>query len=325
MAAVCLTGCRGRRTPSALLSELSGKTDSLLAKARTNAALEVLGGALDQPRYGTVRPEIIVRMLQIHFANGDTLAAAERYELSASAYPGAAQNAFTGVQAHLEGRNRQEDMVAWSMLLLGKNLPADALRRAWIYLAQTTQRNLYAHKADEPARVESESLDFIEWLLARAVLEADRAHAAALLLDGCFLANDFGRAAKALANGLPLKDEARRDMLAVKISAHQALSEGRRADAIALFREFMELLEPDRDFIDPLSGTRVTSRYVLGLNAARIGGLWSELGESERSRAACREAGEHYRLALRDVEPGSDEYRQIESSVARLPEFAGGD
>jgi hypothetical protein len=60
----------------------------------------------------------------------------------------------------------------------------------------------------------------------------------------------------------------------------------------------------------------------LGINAARIGGLWASLGDAAQSADAYREAKAHYGLALGQVAKGSLDERQVEAALKRLPAVA---
>ena len=153
--------------------------------------------------------------------------------------------------------------------------------------------------------------------------DEDKYQATVVLLDGCFMLGDFGRALTIVRAGLPGKDEQETTMLAVKIEAHKAEAEGNLEEAIAKFRAFMAAMsnaaEKVEVFKDPISGLRVSLDEVLGLNAARIGRLWTKLGNGDKAKAAFTEARGHYQKALAEAKDGSDEQKAIRAELAKIP------
>ena len=93
-------------------------------------------------------------------------------------------------------------------------------------------------------------------------------------------------------------------------------------EAVALFSEFLNalrLLKDDQwETYDPVQGVRMVREHVLGINAARIGSLWKELGDTEKAGAFFREAREHYAAAMAQFPSDSPEHRAIESDLNGL-------
>jgi hypothetical protein len=178
---------------------------------------------------------------------------------------------------------------------------------------------LYPAMEHGSAAVRKDLLAFAEGLYASATEPSARVSVARLLLDGCFIAEDYDRALRLLEGGVTLQQEGWRAMTVVKVRAHRALARGESREAIGLFREFMAQVAQDEEFTDPVSGARVSGRLIHGINAARIGGLWASLGETAKSADAYREAKANYGLALSQVAKGSVDERQIAEALKRLP------
>jgi tetratricopeptide (TPR) repeat protein len=190
-------------------------------------------------------------------------------------------------------------------------------------LAWQFRNVLYPTMEYADAATRTNLLSFAEAFHAGAAADpAAQAEVGRLLLDGCFVAEDYDRALRLLEGGLALRYEEWRAMTLIKVRAHRAQARGEIREAIGLFREFMTKVAPDEQFTDPVSGAQVSGRLVLGINAARIGGLWASLGDAAQSADAYREAKAHYGLALGQVAKGSLDERQVEAALKRLPAVA---
>jgi hypothetical protein len=114
--------------------------------------------------------------------------------------------------------------------------------------------------------------------------------------------------------------EGQRGTLTAKINAHLALSEGRKEEAIAQFREFMRLIEGgEQNMEDPLSNATVSKEFVLGLNAVRIADLWTSLGKEQEAAAARAEAKGWYQKALEKTKEGAELRKAVEKEMKKLP------
>jgi hypothetical protein len=163
---------------------------------------------------------------------------------------------------------------------------------------------------------------FCEDLLKSAATAFEKSSAAALLLDAAFLVEDFDRAASLVGmQELDFNRESR-DLLAVKIKAHQAEARKQHRDAILYYRQFMQKIEQAErnrsEGEDPVTGLAVSREEVLGLNAERIARLWKDAGNPEKSAAARREAHGYYRAALERVEKDSAEYKAILKKMQKV-------
>jgi tetratricopeptide (TPR) repeat protein len=186
-----------------------------------------------------------------------------------------------------------------------------------------TERVLYfvMDRGDRATR--TNMLAFCDRLRNAVQSDSSKAQASRLELDACFMAEDYGRALAIVEAGVPNWEKSWPSMLIPKIKAHQALAEGRKEDAIRLFREFTDRVRAGgEDFTDPVSGTRVGSHYVLGLNAARIGDIWVSLGQTNRAGQAYAEARANYRQALEVAKRDDRERQQISEAMSRLPPAA---
>jgi hypothetical protein len=140
------------------------------------------------------------------------------------------------------------------------------------------------------------------------------------MLDVSFCAGDFQAAARVVDAGVPGHDRKWHDMMGAKVHAHLALQQGNPREAVAQFRRFMECIAGEaRDQFDPVTGSRVTRDMILGLNARRIGDILKAANDPAGARKAYAEARAYYEQAKAGLAEGSEEHRQIESDLAKLP------
>jgi len=161
-------------------------------------------------------------------------------------------------------------------------------------------------------------LDAGEGLFAAVSNEGAKKSLGFMLLDGCALSEDYTRALGILARGVPMMDERQARMLLAKAKAHDALKRGEKREAIGHFRTFMADIDLDESFIDPLSMESVSAVYLKAMNAARVAGLWDELGDAEEATAARREALEGYTAAIESTGKNSRLRQKISAEIARL-------
>lgn len=160
-----------------------------------------------------------------------------------------------------------------------------------------------------------------EKLMPEARDDREKASLRGNMLDGSFCAGDYAKTLQLLeAGGLPGQDQKWLDMMVDKIKAHQALKEGRKDEAILRFRKFMDYVKAEaKDQVDPVSGERVTTEAVLGLNEKRIGDILAETGKAEEAKACYKKAAEYYQAALAKESKGSAEYRRVEEELKTIP------
>lgn len=163
-------------------------------------------------------------------------------------------------------------------------------------------------------------LNNFQTLLGRAVEDNDRAWASMLMLDGCFMAGDFDRALRLLETPIPGKEPAWQEMLVHKVRAHKALAANDHTTAVDEFRAFMKTVAASEDTLtDPSTNQEVPKESVLGLNAARIGDIWTQAGETDKATAAYEEARNYYAEALRKTPPDTPARKQLAAELAKLP------
>ena len=146
----------------------------------------------------------------------------------------------------------------------------------------------------------------------------------ALQLDGSFLLEDYATALKYVEAGIDDRDEMWHKMAVSKIKAHLALKDGRTADAIVNFRDFMELVSVNENGeVDPSTGVIYSKDMLLGQNALRIAKLYQSIGKSAESSSAYEEAADYYTQAMANVDSDSKEYAMIKAEIKKLPAGKG--
>jgi tetratricopeptide (TPR) repeat protein len=148
-----------------------------------------------------------------------------------------------------------------------------------------------------------------------------------MLLDAAFLAEDYRRALKILEQGIPEYDKQWHDMAIVKVKAHLAMKEGKKAEAIEHLRTFMEYVATwDKPARDPASGVPHTKEMTLGRNAKRIGDIYKSMGDTEGAAKAYEEAGGYYEKSLLELPAGSPEWQVLKNDLeALMAARAGGE
>ena len=142
-----------------------------------------------------------------------------------------------------------------------------------------------------------------------------------LLLDGSFYVQDFKRAYAIVEAGVRLYDEEWHATTKEKVGAHLALQEGRKEDAIALFRKHMARVELwDAPVINPENGARMCREAVLGFNEKRLGDIYAGMdSRSEDASAAYARARDWYQKAMVSLESDSIEYKSAAAELAEVP------
>jgi hypothetical protein len=142
-----------------------------------------------------------------------------------------------------------------------------------------------------------------------------------LLLDGAFYRNDFKQAYEIVKAGIPGYDEKWHAEMKDKVGAHLALQEGRKSDAIALFRKHMERVAAwTEPVMNPTNGAMMTREAVLGFNEKRIGDIYAGMdGHAEEAKAAYGRARDWYNKAISSAKPGSIEQKLAKEELALVP------
>ncbi len=143
-----------------------------------------------------------------------------------------------------------------------------------------------------------------------------------MVLDSCFLVEDYDGALKILRAGIAGYDQAWHDMAISKVEAHKALKENRPEDAIKFFRTFMATVETSKDSeaSDPATGVVHTKPMILGRNAKRIGDIYRDNVKDEaKAKAAYAEARKYYETAL-EGKPDAEALQVIKTEMAEIPQ-----
>ncbi|MBT3294004.1 MAG: hypothetical protein HN383_01925 [Verrucomicrobia bacterium] len=133
----------------------------------------------------------------------------------------------------------------------------------------------------------------------------------ALALDGYVSLDDYRKAVAMVDKGFRKADSEWQAVMVPKLRAHLAMEEGRAQEAILHFREFM------RAAAAQTPGSVALSR-MLGMNAARIGDLWSGIGEADKAQAAYVEARAHYNEVLTSDGLPPEQKKLIGEQLARI-------
>jgi hypothetical protein len=160
-----------------------------------------------------------------------------------------------------------------------------------------------------------------EAIYAKVAADDARAQLRSLLFDASFLSGDYGRTLGYLKEGLPGRDDEWLRMAENKILAHRALKEGRNAEAVERFSQFMKDLAGSwkEVEVDPATGLRYTKEMSLGFNAARVGRILSDAGNVAGAQASIDEARSFYQAALTNLDAGSREVEYVKRQMAQLP------
>ena len=196
--------------------------------------------------------------------------------------------------------------------LLGAKLRVDVL-------ASLFSTHFYDLVSD-PAAV-AEMKDLGERLAPMASDESTRGSLLTMVLDSCFLLEDFDSALRLLKTGIPGFDKTWHDMAIAKVEAHKALKENRPKDAIAHFRSFMTIIgaSKENEESDPSTGIVHTREMILGRNAKRIGDIYAhQVKDPAAAKAAYAEARALYQSAL-EKKPDAETLDVIRKEMAEIP------
>ncbi|MBC8453841.1 hypothetical protein H8D64_02175 [PVC group bacterium] len=153
--------------------------------------------------------------------------------------------------------------------------------------------------------------------------DADRKSLVLLRLDGAFYREDFESALELIKSGVPGYDEDWHSEMENKVSAHLALQQGRKQEAIDLFTKHMEKVEAWKTaVVNPENGQRMIKEAVLGFNEKRVGDVFASMeGKATEAEAAYGRATAWYKEALQILKPDSPEYKNAENELKQVPEI----
>jgi tetratricopeptide (TPR) repeat protein len=142
----------------------------------------------------------------------------------------------------------------------------------------------------------------------------------ALMLDGCFVVEDYDRALKLLETGIADRDESWHAMAITKVKAHKALQAKNVDEAVKQFRAFMEIIaKSEEDSPDPVTNVVHTRDMILGRNAKRIGDIYKDAGRAEEAKKAYGEAKAFYEKALDANKAGEETEKLIRKELGEIP------
>lgn len=210
-----------------------------------------------------------------------------------------------------------------------RNNPAELPDRIELLLNRNFQPSLvsgiflrYFYDVINDTAIVGEMKDIGERLSLLAQDDDSRTAIRTMVLDSCFLLEDYDTALKILKEGVAGYDKAWHDMAIAKVSAHKALKENRAEDAIMAFRSFMATISAstDSDAADPSTGVVHTKEMILGRNAKRIGDIYRDMVKDEaRAKAAYEEARQYYKITL-DTNPEKEVMDVIKAEMAEIPQ-----
>lgn len=141
-----------------------------------------------------------------------------------------------------------------------------------------------------------------------------------LILDYCFLLEDYDRAISLIEDGFSIQDEKWHAMSLAKVRAHKALKEKRPLEAITHFRAFMEVVAfSEEETSDPSTGIVHTKEMILGRNAKRIGDIYLSVNENLKADAAYKEARSYYETTL-NATKDPEIVALVKEELAALPQ-----
>ena len=180
----------------------------------------------------------------------------------------------------------------------------------------------YFYDVIEDPAVVKEMKDIGERLIPLAQDDDTRNSIRTMVLDSCFLVEDFDGALKILRAGVAGYDKDWHEMAISKVEAHKALKENRPMDAIKSFRAFMATVEAgkDNEAADPATGVVHTKPMILGRNAKRIGDIFrDQVKDAEEAKKAYAEARKYYQEAL-EGKPEPEALKVIQTEMAEIPQ-----
>ena len=198
-------------------------------------------------------------------------------------------------------------------LLISKQFPSSLVSGVFLR---------YFYDVIEDPAVVKEMKDIGERLIPLAQDDDTRNSIRTMVLDSCFLIEDYDGALKILRAGVAGYDKDWHEMAISKVEAHKALKENRPMDAIKSFRAFMATVEAgkDNEAADPATGVVHTKPMILGRNAKRIGDIFrDQVKDAEEAKKAYAEARKYYQEAL-EGKPEPEAIKVIQTEMAEIPQ-----
>jgi len=192
-------------------------------------------------------------------------------------------------------------------------------------ISKETVLHLYANEfyvitQDGNARNISRMVEIGNKLSSALTNEDDLTAIGTMLLNAHFILEDYRGALRVLEAGVPGRAKEWVEMAKIKINAHLALKSGKKAEAVVLFRKFMDGVKLNgKSELDPETGVTHTKEMCLGLNAKRIGDILASMGAAKESAGAYEEALAYYRKALDDFPSDTKEYAIVKKEMADVP------
>jgi len=173
-----------------------------------------------------------------------------------------------------------------------------------------------------------ENREVVEAMLAQAdvvvpLLEEESTRNAlnALIVDGCFVTENYDRALELLEEGIGDRDDDWHAKAIVKVKAHKAQKEGNVDEAVRYYRDFMKIMaESEEDSPDPVTNVVHTREMILGRNARRIGDMYQEAGRKEDAAKAFAEARSFYQKTLDNAELNAETRAFAKREMDEIPQ-----
>lgn len=198
-------------------------------------------------------------------------------------------------------------------LLLNRNFPPSLV--CGIFLR-------YFYDVIDDTAIVGEMKEIGERLSNLAQDDDSRSAIRTMVLDSCFLLEDYDTALKILKGGIAGYDKTWHDMAIAKVSAHKALKENRPEEAISAFRSFMAIVSASKEneAADPSTGVIHTKEMILGRNAKRIGDIYRDMvKDSAKAKSAYDEARKYYQTTL-DAKPEQEVIDVIKAEMSEIPQ-----
>lgn len=230
-------------------------------------------------------------------------------------FPGKANTAALAARQWADSAARHDHSALPDRIstLLNKDFPVQLV-------AGIFQRYFY-DVVEDPVMVR-EMKDIGERIAPKVQDEDTKGAIMTMVLDSCFILEDYDSALALLRAGIHGYDTAWHEMAIAKVEAHKALAEKRPLDAVRHFRAFMATVEvaKEGDAADPATGVVHTREMILGRNAKRIGDIYRDMaGDAVSAAAAYAEARAYYEKALA-AKPDKEVEDIIRTEMAAIPE-----
>ena len=141
------------------------------------------------------------------------------------------------------------------------------------------------------------------------------------LMDGAGMLDDFDLALTLLESGIPDQSPEWHEMAIPKIKAHRAEAQGKPLEAIAYFREFMNVLAdrgPEEEPDPRAPGVVYSKEWLLGFNAHRIANLYEKASDPANAAKAREEAKAFFTVALEKASKDEDTLRMLKKEMKEM-------